>query len=285
MKFIVIVIGILLLQRMGSLSRLQQDGWYRSWVTRLSEAKWLKAKDGVRLLLSLLVPVFLLVVLLLLLDDHWFGIPVLVLSFLVFLYSLGRGNLDEQVEDYRDDLVRDDLQAAYHDAAEFNPAGEVGAAENWDQLHQESVGAISYRYFERYYAVMFWFVLAGAPGALLYRLLVLHQDMALDNEVDKLRIQHWLKMMEWLPARLTGLALAFVGHFTACLDYWRGSLWESRISTAEVMAGYVSAALQLGSNPSANTVERETEVADIHAIFSRVLIFSLCVVAFLVMLL
>ena len=294
MKFIVIVIGVLILQRMGSLSQLQQDGWYRDWVVRLAGFEWLKSKPSVRLLFSVLVPVLLLASVLLLLDDHWFGIPVFVLSFLVFLYSLGRGNLEEQVEGYQEDLNRDDLQAAYHDAAVFNSAREVGEAENSTQLHQEAVGSISYRYFERYFAVIFWFVLAGAPGALFYRLLMLHSDMSLDSEQeDKYRVQHGLHLMEWLPARLLGLSLAFVGNFTACLESWRGSVLSGSMSTVDVIEGYVSAALYSGahgsvvynSEPHSSKIHAlKAEAMEISALFSRTLIFSLCVVAFLVIL-
>ena len=289
MKFIIIVIGVLILRRMRSLSQLQQDGWYRDWVVHLVSFEWLKSKPSVRLFLSVLVPVFLLVSVLLLLDNHWFGIPVFVLSFLVFLYSLGRGNLEEQVEDYQEDLNRDDLQAAYHDAAEFNSSKEESEAENWMQLCQETIGSISYRYFERYFAVIFWFVLAGAPGALLYRLLILHLDMSLNSEQEgRYRVQHGLHLMEWLPVRLLGLSLAFVGDFTACLESWRASVLSGSMSTVDIIEDYVSAALYSGDRSSvthsSKTHALKTEAIEISALFSRTLIFSLCAVAFLVIL-
>jgi AmpE protein len=297
MKFIVIVIGILLLQQMGSLSAFQQDRWFSSWVARLSGFKWLKPNSYGRPLLSLLVPVFLLVFTLFLLDGIWFGIPILLLSFLVFLYSLGRGDLKEQIAGYRDDLTRDDLQAAYHDAAEFNSEKKVGVAENWEQLKAEVRGAISYRYFERYFAVMFWFILAGAPGALLYRLVVLYSVVALEDEqrkADSHLVKRWLYLLEWLPARLMGLSLAFMGNFTACLTNWRSTLLIGSAGATDVIRGYVTAALESGSNAidsgiggdvdSPGVMERELEVTELKALFSRTLIFSLCMVAFLVIL-
>ncbi|MEH6469483.1 MAG: regulatory signaling modulator protein AmpE, partial [Porticoccus sp.] len=154
MEFIVIVIGLFVLHRAGSLPSLQRDAWYRSWTTRLGAQGWLKAVPHGRLIFSLLLPVLLVALLLVAVDDYWFGLPQFVLSLLIFLYSLGRGDLEEQVKDYQNDLGRDDLQAAYHDAADFNPAHHEGNAENWGQLHSEALGAISYRYFERYFAVM-----------------------------------------------------------------------------------------------------------------------------------
>lgn len=295
MEFIVVVIGVLLLHRMGALSGLQQDGWYRNWVARLASFRWLKSRPNIRLPFTLFTPVLLLLLLLVvLLGGVWFGIPLLFVSFLVFLYSLGRENLTEQIEGYRDDLTRDDLQAAYHAAAEFNPAKKEGSAENWEQLHQEVLCAVSYRYFERYFAVIFWFVLAGAPGALLYRLLVLHSEMPLeepetDTERETGTVKRWLYFMEWLPVRLVGLSFAFVGNFTACLEIWRSSFWDGSASTLQVMGGYVAAALQPGIKASENATEgateREAEITEIEALLSRVLIFSLCIVAFLVMLL
>ncbi|MEH6467934.1 MAG: regulatory signaling modulator protein AmpE, partial [Porticoccus sp.] len=194
----------------------------------------------------------------------------------------------------------DDLQAAYHDAADFNPAHQEGNVENWGQLHNEALGAISYRYFERYFAVMFWFMLAGASGAILYRLSVLHSDMSLDDVEDKSTAERWLQLMEWLPARLIGVSLAFVGNFTACLERLRGTIFSMSDSTIEVVASYVSAALQSGSvevdsievdSAEADGIEtesppiRETEVSEIRALFSRTLVFTLCVIALLVVLL
>lgn len=305
MKFIIIVIGILLLQRMGSLSQLQRDGWYRQWTVSVHKQKWLGSIPDIKLLVSLLVPLFVLVGALLLLGNHWFGMPVFVVSFLVFLYSLGRGNLEEDIEGYREDLRRDDLQAAYHDAAEFNVTKEVGVSENWSELHDEVVGALSYRYFERYFAVIFWFVLAGAPGALLYRLLVLHSEIAAKGcyEHDSQRVQHGLHLMEWLPVRLMGLSLAFVGNFTACLESLRASLLSGSISTLSAIRSYVLAALALGSIKTISEQrteekveeqieetlsiknEAETEVTEIRALFSRALMLALCLVAFLIILL
>ena len=285
MEFIVIVIGLFVLSRAGSLPGLQRDTWYGGWMARLEEQRWLKVVPHGSLILSLLLPVLLVVLLLVIVNDHWFGLPQFFLCLLIFLYSLGRGDLEEQVEGYRDDLKRDDLQAAYHDAADFNPAHEEGTAENWDQLHTEVLGAMSYRYFERYFAVMFWFMLAGAPGAILYRLSVLHSDMALDDAADKPMVSRWLQLMEWLPARLMGVSLAFVGNFTACLERLRNTLFSMSDSTVDVVASYVLAALQTGSTGTDSPSTREIEVSEISALFSRTLVFSLCMIALLVMLL
>ncbi len=268
---------------MGSLSWLQRDGWYTRWVLLLTSRSWLQPLPGFKLVIALLVPVFLLVLILLSLNDRWLGVPVFVVSFVVFLYSLGRGNLEALVDVYREDLKRGDLQAAFHDAAEFNSAKTEGVAENWHELHHEVIAAMSYRHFERYFAVMFWFVLAGAPAALLYRLMVLHQDMALGQDEEKDRIRSYLMLMEWLPSRLMGLALAFVGNFSACLAFLRSTFRGVPITTSQVMAGCVLASLPPGRE-SETSAERVSEVNDIGAIFSRAMIFSLCIVAFLVLL-
>lgn len=285
MEFIVIVIGLFILHRAGSLRSLQKDAWYRAWTTRLGAQRWLKVVPHGRLIFSLLLPVLLVALLLVVVDDHWFGLPQFFLSLCVFLYSLGRGDIEEQVEGYQNDLKRGDLQAAYHDAADFNPAHQEGDAENWGQLHNEALGAISYRYFERYFAVMFWFMLAGAPGAILYRLSVLHSDMSLDDAADKSIVVRWVQLMEWLPARLIGISLAFVGNFTACLERLRDTLFSMSGSTIEVVGSYVSAALQSGSVEADSPLVRETEVSEIRALFSRTLVFTLCVIALSVMLL
>src|SRR5690606_25380735 len=48
--------------------------------------------------------------------------------------------------------------------------------ENWAELDRRMLALVSYRGFERTFAVLFWFVVLGPAGALLYRLSSLYLD-------------------------------------------------------------------------------------------------------------
>ncbi|MEZ5530239.1 MAG: regulatory signaling modulator protein AmpE [Porticoccaceae bacterium] len=278
MEFIVIVVGLLLMRQLGSLAALQRDSWFLSLVTKLHQA--LVAAPWLAKLLAMIVPVAALGVVSWWVTDRWLGVPLFLISLLVFLYSLGRGDLEKDVEEYQEDLGRGDEQAAYHDIAAFTDNNQQAVAESAEQAHQEAVRMIAYRYFERYFAVMFWFILAGAPGALLYRLAVIYHRQSLRDNPEKAADDRWLWLLEWLPARLVGISLAVVGNFPACL----ARLTESIVSgegSAEVLGKYALAA-------SATEIRDEdglVATSDIEALFTRTLIFAVFMVAVFVVLL
>jgi len=276
MEFIVIVVGLLLMRQLGSLSALQRDRWFLGWLSglrrALGRAEWLVG------LLALVVPVALLAALVWALADRWLGVPVFIISLLAFLYALGRGDLEKEVEAYEEDLGRGDEQAAYHDIAAFTEDNQPARAGNVEESHTEAVKIIAYRYFERYFAVIFWFILAGAPGALLYRLSVIYSQNGPD-EGEPPGKHRWLWLLEWLPVRLVGISLAVVGNFSACL----ARLSESMVSSAgsaDVLGAYALAASETEVKGEDGFVAK----AGIEALFTRTLIFSVFMVAVMVVL-
>ena len=210
-----------------------------------------------------------------------FGLPLFIVNFLVLLYSFGRGDLDTQVKVYTDALGRGDEQAAYHDAAAFNISEQEGEAVNWQEFHQETLQALPYRFFERDMAVIFWFMIAGAPGALLYRLLILSQEK--EQETGQELAGRWLWILEWVPVRLMGLTMALVGNFSGCMEGLLHSVLNLERTTGEVLRSCVEGALSESVSPCQRLQpgEEAIEVKLIRQLFDRALVFWLCVIAVL----
>ena len=278
MKFIVIVIGLLLLRQLGSLAAIQSDGWFRQFCDRVSGWQKLKSIPRAQQVITLLLPVAALVLVLELLGNSWLGLPQFVLSLLVFLYALGRGSLESEVADYEEDLGRGDQQAAYHDVAALSPDRQDDVVDA-EQSRLAALEVIAYRYFERYFAVMFWFILAGAPGALLYRLSVIRRNRT--GTTGESADARWLWLLEWLPVRLVGISMCFVGNFSACLKHWQRSLFSST-SSAGVLGGYAEHAVPEGE--VALNGAGEEMPANLQSLFTRTLIFALSMVALTVVL-
>lgn len=81
---------------------------------------------------------------------------------------------------------------------------------------------LNYRY---YIAIMLWFVLFGAPGAIFYRLLVTVVEKRGDDGVVLTEqvngsCAELLKWLDWLPVRLTAFGYMFVGHFSKAFPVW-----------------------------------------------------------------
>lgn len=285
MKFIIIVVGVVLLHYMSALSALQKDSWYRAWIKCLAGFQWLQNKCDLRLLLAVLMPVCLLVVVLVALGYRWYGLPVFGISFIVFLYALGRGDFNQQMKDYSEVLQRDDLTEANRWIANFGgstlPSKTVTS---WAAHQQQAVSAVGYSYFERYFIVIFWFVLAGAPGALLYRLLALHSDLAPEiDQQDSSRTLHALHLMEWLPLRLLGFSLAFMGNFTSCMEEWMSTFFDDRSACPhQVILHYIVAAKSLKHEQAESALQVQQTILGVVDLFHRTLIFALCVAAFIV---
>ncbi len=199
------------------------------------------------------------------------------------MYAFGRGNLDDQLNSYLAHLERDDLQAAYHDAAAFNINHHEALAGNLAELQQETLRSIPYQYFERYFAVIFWYVLLGAAGAVLYRLSVYLRGRSLDQAAEATVAERWLWLMEWLPLRLTGLILAVVGNFARCIDIWFDQLFSKENTTAEVLGFYVQGALDIQPEKEEGAEYFADEVLAVKHLFNRGLIGMVCLLALLVL--
>lgn len=284
MEFLVIVAVALLFHWRGSIPEVQRDGWYYDWVVRLSHVAPIAGLPAGPLLISLLLPVLAVALALDWLGGHVFGLPTFLLSLWILVYAMGRGDLRLQVGTVSDDLQRNDVQAAFHDAAVFNTAQREGEADDWSGLRGELLRGVSYRYLESYMAVIFWFAVAGAPGALLYRLSILYRNQSVDipDEVDL--ADQWLWLLEWVPVRLLGLTLAIVGDFGGCMRRWRVSLFATGVPAAELLGDYAEGALGNAEGddeevtPEAGTAELEA----LARLFSRSLVCWLSVIALVV---
>ncbi|MGB0669653.1 MAG: hypothetical protein ACPH64_03375 [Porticoccaceae bacterium] len=278
MNFLIVLLAILLLEAYSELSFVQRDGWVRQWHAALRNLGLRGGSSVLGILLFVAGPLLLLWLLLSSLDQRGLGLLAFLLELTVLLYALGRGNLDTQITLLSSDLQRDDLQAAFHDAAVFNTAYREGSAESAEDLKEEIFAALPYRIFERSFAAVFWFFLLGAPAALAYRLLALHGDLRLDNQ-DR-RATKWLWLMEWLPVRLLGITLGLVGNFSQAAGSTRQLIFSRSIGTAEFLRHAIRGALQ---NEAALSLS-PTAISSLVSLMGRAMTAWLVVIAILVIL-
>ena len=319
MHFLIVLVAIIALESYGQLAFIQRDAWVQKWHSKLSELSMLESSALLKLMAFVLIPVIVLYLIILQLSNSGYGLLVFILELGVLLYSFGRGDISAQIELLKSDIERNDLQAAYHDAAVFNIAHRSSSAENSSDLYQELIAALPYRIFERRFAAVFWFFLLGAPAALAYRLLALHGDMALgedkqaleeqgdDNQTDteetavaevqsdcdeKANTALWL--LEWIPVRFLALTLGLVGSFAHATAPLKELVLCPRTSTADLLRRCVTGALGDIQQPQENTasdiVSPENAAAglaligEMVALFTRAMMGWLVVIALLVML-
>ncbi|WP_049723601.1 regulatory signaling modulator protein AmpE [Gilvimarinus polysaccharolyticus] len=230
MTFISLVIVLLLVQWWGSGKPLHRDQWFFNGWRLLHRTSKHSGSSPWLCLVAVAVPVIAVLAVVIIatvyFSDNW----LILLNIPVLLYSLGRGDFSGSVHNYTDAAHSGDSVKAITvlDVMNLDPDLRCGRNNtDWVALNREALRVFTYRGFERMFAVIFWFLLAGAPGALAYRLSVLLWVHLLEvNDARAAVMTRALTLIEWPAARLLGLSWALVGHFEFCMVRWR-NLWMS----------------------------------------------------------
>lgn len=202
---------------------LRPFGWYRDWLRWLDaqfpEGSLWCSRFGIALAL---LPPMLAVGLLQLALHQWFapglpaqGILALLFDIAVLVWCWGPRDLDRDVAAILD---APDADARRQAAAKLWP-GAAPVRLDGPSL----VEAVFRNALQRWFAVLFWFLLLGPFGALLYRLSVLATEDAELPPATASGARAWRAVLEWPVAQLATLALALVGNFDCAVGAWRES--------------------------------------------------------------
>ncbi len=227
MAFLCILIGIILQRSLPhQLSPLRQFDWYDRY------SQWMLAHlpgltaQGLSSIIILLLPIILATGLLQSwMDDALFGLFSLAFGLIVFLFCLGPEDLDQQVDAYLQAHEDGDEELAHHYASLL--IGE-DAPRSPDQQIAEVMRGILHQANDRVFAVIFWFVLLGPVGALLFRLssyTMGHSNPVLAEAAKKLQA-----VLAWAPAHLLAMAYALTGNYEGASDGFRNKTPQDDLS-------------------------------------------------------
>lgn len=209
MILLTILIVIASLQFWGSGGPLQQDHWFRKW------HDWLKtyASEGTpaHLIATALLPGLLIGAVVAIVGGQFWGLGELILGVVVLLYSLGRGDLSAELADYLDSWNRGDFAGAFVKLSRTSFGLE--SVETAIEVHRVARNRLYMRGFERLFAVIFWFLVLGPAGALVYRLIRLYPS---DEEASRELRWRVLQVVDWIPARLVACGFSVIGDFEGC---------------------------------------------------------------------
>jgi len=208
---IAVVVALLLSHRLPEPGQWRRFDWFAHWRAACDARFGAAAAGSTGGVLLLLLPVFALGVLQALLSGQMFGLPSLLLGVFFLFACWGPRDLDRDVEAVLDAEDPDSRLAA---AAPLFPyaAPSIDGPALVDAAFGEAL--------RRWFGVLFWFLLLGPAGALLYRLtqlMVLAHPPAQVSSLGTLRL-----VLDWPVAQLMTLALALVASFDAVLVAWRG---------------------------------------------------------------
>lgn len=192
--------------------------WYGNWLDWLGaqfpEGSAWRGRWGVAF--ALVPPVAAVGLFQLALREPFYGLVGLLFAIAVLFYAWGPRDLDLDVDAITTapDAVsrREAMGRLWPDAAP--PVIDGGAL----------VSAVFQSALRRWFGVLFWFLVLGPSGALLYRLSVLACEGTLARKVPGETAEGartLLKLLDWPVAQLLTLSLALVGNFDTVLGAWR----------------------------------------------------------------
>lgn len=283
MSFLAILISLLAERFLGAMEDLRRyEGFhaFARWVRqRLPETGPWDGALGVVLVLALPVAAVALIDSLL---AHLLVLLALVFGIVVLLYSLGPHDLEAEVEACADALDRGDDESARWYARDL--IGEEPPEEPGD-FSRAVVESTLVETNERLFGILFWFVLLGPTGAILYRLTLLLKDATgremtgFAEAVD--RLHH---ILAWPAVRLCALGYALSGSFVGGIEHWRDRVTRWSDPNDEILVTVGMGSLHLpGTADSASEAEPEREgaapIRDALALVRRAVLIWLTVLA------
>ncbi len=184
------------------------DAWLRWLGARMPGGAW---QERWGIVLALLPPLLVVGLLQWALDAPWLGIVGLAFGIGVLFWCWGPRDLDLDV-----DAIVDAPDAAARAAAvaRLSPNGSDTPT---------VLAAVFHAARRRWFGVLFWFLVFGASGALLYRLAALaaEDDASLlpaHNAAGAKRLLAWL---DWPVSQLMALFMALVGDYDTVYTAWK----------------------------------------------------------------
>ncbi|HEY3488337.1 MAG TPA: regulatory signaling modulator protein AmpE [Gammaproteobacteria bacterium] len=227
MSLFIIVISLIFEFMVGRWQELRRLDWvtsYRDALHHRLSADWTTGWPGLWVLLGPIVIAALL--LQYIFAGHMFGLLSLLFGILVLTYCLGPESFDDLVHQYLWACEEKDVRRAEAIAKKIllEPPST-----NVHQMSSQVTRAIFYEANKRLFAVLFWFLLLGPAGALLYRVVVFLAEEAYREHKGAVgnpaMILHGL--LDWAPTRLLALTFFMAGSYDDALRGWRRSFGSS----------------------------------------------------------
>jgi AmpE protein len=265
------LIIVLLLSRheraadVGALLRELIRSWTMLWLNRAVQSNW---SASALLLMAVGIPAALVSVFVLLFKGFALGLISLLISVLVLsIILLERPSFKALRDQKRLWLLADE---EHKSVLAITPSDQLIAAAmpEYERVRQEYIQDD----FGRFFSPLFYFLLFGAPAAVIYYLINLLSDDKTDDDFVLIsRIKWWL---DWPVARVVALTLALAGDFVKTWQYCRTDLLNRHVSGLDYLQAAVGQAqeshLQIAEHNPGHVMAKEMDA--VVALMDRALV-------------
>jgi AmpE protein len=273
MTFIITLIS-LLIERFFDWN--QTRNW--RWFTRFQN--WLCVKvsawpTNLILAVSIALPVILVALINNALSGVLFGLLKLIFGIVIVVYCLGPTNFWGQFYLYTAALDKETPPDSVENASALFG---VPAAVNTQEFHRAFVSALFIEANRRIFAVLFWYMILGPAGAMLYRLtdISFRKTATVSQPAEKFK-----RLLDWLPVRVLSFLFAIGGHFMPVLKRWKQHALGTPAVNEVLLSDCGIVALDLTKDnllPEDGSAEQEAV-----ALLDRVFVITLVLLAVIVL--
>ncbi len=269
MKFIVILICIAINRYWMGPHPLRTDTWFEHAVRNDRIAGRISSMSAeIRLLCVVGIPVLLAVLLFWQMHDWIWGIVWMIGAVLVLAYSIGISNLDSAVTEHSLWLRKQQASATL---------------EELRIKHKSALKDLINEEFSKVYPVLFWFMLLGPGGALLYRLCKEYAAINDRSDEDRSVTAAVIHGLEWLPVRITGLGFGVVGVFAHSTQRMVDSLTDWQTPAKELLFELAELGVAVSEAEPVDTQQflrrAELHMKAVQELLHRVLLFWVALLA------
>lgn len=231
MTLIIILIGMAFEHFIGVSDEIRRFAWFNRYINwmenRFATNPVWNSAAGVAVVL--IGPLFIVAVLAWGLSELFLPLG-LFFALAILIYSLGPRYLNPQLDDLIQTLEEDDEQRIEELLNEFSISG-INAQDD-----QRLIENILVEANERLFGVLFWFIVLGPFGALLYRLtcLLWKQQRDIHGHFSE-SVQDLYNILNWPTARLMALGNALTGNMVDAIEAWRSAEEQSFVVNQDVI--------------------------------------------------
>ncbi|HET7266823.1 MAG TPA: beta-lactamase induction protein [Oleiagrimonas sp.] len=282
-RLLALVIALLLVATVPLVRHCRDLRWFHWWTDRCDGTR-----GSGRVWLVLAPPAILAAIIGIIFSSaDWLAVVWLAFAILVLIYTLGPRYLEDDIDAV---LGAENREQAGRAAQALRVHADDDAALPLDPPALVEASVLSA--LKRRFGVVFWFLLLGPGGAVLYRLAQCLGERADTDAESRGAARRFAEGMDWPASHLMVFAMALVSDFDAVIGAWREwhrsptrSPWtfESGFLGAVARAGVDAdvAAGDEGENDISNPV---IELTDTRRLLLRMLLVWLAVMAILVLL-
>ncbi|MEX0605191.1 regulatory signaling modulator protein AmpE [Marinobacter sp.] len=223
MPFFILLLAYVTRRSLDSADRLNTESIWRqsfSWGASAPSGREARVWPGI---VIVIIPTLMLLALDYILRTLSLVVLASLVDYLLLVLLMGAPGWRLRMEVYAEAWRRGDMQAAWHHIKDSLPATERGTASAPEHLHLSVSSRFMVVMFERYFLIIFWYVVGGIAVAFLVRAVIALRDHW-PQAAARIGFGVAANLLAWFPVRVLSFTFGLAGDLTGWLRAGRSSM-------------------------------------------------------------